>query len=101
MLQIARDSIHSAPDRARNYVDKSHRDITFIEGDIVYLKVPTQSKTLKVGKCQKFLPRYCGLFKIFKKIGDVSYMIKFLNGIKMHPVFHVIKLKRTLHPQRT
>ena len=39
MLQTARDSIRSAQDRARNYADKSCRDITFDEGDMVYLKV--------------------------------------------------------------
>ena len=57
MLQTTQDSTHSAQDRARNYVDKSCRDITFIEGDMVYLKVPTPLKTLKIGKCQKLSSR--------------------------------------------
>ena len=48
-------------------------------------------------KCQKLSPRYCGLFKILKKTGDVTYMIEFLDEIKPHRVFHVSKLKRTLH----
>ena len=99
LLQTAQDSIRSVKDRARNYVDKSHRDINFIEGDMVdYLKIPAQSKTLKMGKCQNLSSRYYGPFKILKKIGDVAYRIKLSNVIKAHLVFHVNKLKRTMHP---
>ena len=65
---------------------------------MVYLKVPAQSEALKTGKCKKLSPRYCGPFKILKKIGDVVYRIELLEGIRAHPVFHVSKLKRTLHP---
>ena len=74
MLQIARDSIHSAQDRAKTYANKGRQDITFDEGDMVYLKVPAQLETLKMGKCEKLSPRYCGPFKILKKIGDVTYL---------------------------
>ena len=65
---------------------------------MVFLKVPAQSKTLKTGKCEKLSPRYCGPFKILKKIGDIAYRIDLLDGIKAHLVFHVSKLKRMLHP---
>ena len=57
-----------------------------------------QLKTLKMGKCQKFSQRYCGPFKVLKKIGDVSYRIELLDSIRSHLVFHVNKLKRMLHP---
>ena len=65
---------------------------------MVYLKVPTQLETLKMGKCQKFSPRYYGPFKILKKIGNIAYKIELTNGIKAHLVFHVSRLKRTLNP---
>ena len=65
---------------------------------MVFLKVSMQSQTLKTGKCEKLSPRYCGPFKILKKIGDIAYGLKLPEGIKAHLVFHVSKLKRTLHP---
>ena len=52
-----------------------------------------------MGKCQKLSLRYYGPFKILKNIGDVAYRIELLDVIKFHLVFHVSKLKRTLHPQ--
>ena len=58
-----------------------------------------QLKTLKMGKCQKLSLRYCGPFKILKKIGDVAYRIELLDAIRAHPIFHVSKLKRMLHPE--
>ena len=58
----------------------------------------SQSETLNTGKCAKLSPRYCGPFKILKKIGDVAYRIELLEDIRAHPVFHVSKLKRMLHP---
>ena len=51
-----------------------------------------------MGKSQKLSPRYYGPFKILKNIGDVAYRIELLDDIKDHLVFHVNKLKRTLHP---
>ena len=98
MLQVARDSIRSAQDRAKTYADKGRRDITFDEGDMVSLKIPVQSETLKMGKFQNLSLKYYGPFKILKKIGDVAYRIELSDAIKDHPVFHVNKLKRTLHP---
>ena len=70
----------------------------FNEIDMVYLKVYVQPKTLKMGKCQKLSPRYYGPFKILKNIGDVEYKIDLPNGKKIHLVFHMNKIKRTLHP---
>ena len=65
---------------------------------MVFLKVLAQSKTLKMRKCEKLSPRYYGSFKILKKIGDVAHRLALLDGIRAHPVFHVSKLKRMLHP---
>ena len=50
MLQTAQDSICSTKERARNYDDKGRRDITFVEGDMVYLKAPKYLETLKMRK---------------------------------------------------
>ena len=56
VLQVIRDSINSAQDQAKTYVDKRQQAITFNKGDMVYLKVLAQLETLKMGKCKKLSP---------------------------------------------
>lgn len=69
MIKAARKSICSAQDRAKTYADKGRRKVTFAEGDFVFLKVPAKSETMKTGKCDKLSPKYCGPFKVLKKVG--------------------------------
>ena len=63
----------------------------------MFLKVPAQPETMKTGKCDKLSPRYCGPFKILKKIGDVVYKLELSESAQVHPVFHVSKLKKSVH----
>ncbi|MCO5570270.1 hypothetical protein L7F22_023989 [Adiantum nelumboides] len=91
MLKAARESIHSAQDRAQTYANKARKKVTFEKGDFVILKISAKSKTMKTGKCDKLSPRYCGLFKILKKIGGVAYKLELPESSQVHPVFHVSK----------
>ncbi|MCO5609896.1 hypothetical protein L7F22_064130 [Adiantum nelumboides] len=52
---------------------------------------------MKTGKCDKLSPRYCGPFKILKKIGDVAYKLELPESSRVHPVFHVSRLKKSIH----
>ncbi|MCO5610193.1 hypothetical protein L7F22_064429 [Adiantum nelumboides] len=97
MLKAARESIRSAQDRAKTYANKACRKVTFEKGDFVFLKVPATSKTMKTGKCDKLSPRYCGPFKILKKLGDVAYKLELPESFQVHPVFHISRLKKSIH----
>ena len=94
MLQAAKDSIRSAQDRAKTYANKGRREVTFEEGEFVYLKVPAKSETLKTGKCEKLSPRFCGPFKVLKKVGGLAYKLELPESSRVHPVFHVSRLRK-------
>ncbi|KAJ7544899.1 hypothetical protein O6H91_09G098300 [Diphasiastrum complanatum] len=96
MLELAKVNIRQAMDRAKSYADQNRTPREFVVGDMVFLQVPN-SKTLKTGKCYKLSPRYCGPWKIVKRISDVFYKLDFPKTCKVHPVFHVSRLKRVLH----
>ena len=54
MLKVARDSIKRAQDCARTYADTTRRQVTFTEGDRVFLKVPERSETMSTESMLNF-----------------------------------------------
>ncbi|MCO5584711.1 hypothetical protein L7F22_038643 [Adiantum nelumboides] len=97
MLKAARESIQGTQERAKTYANKARSKVIFEKGDFMFLKVSAKSKTMKTGKCDKFSPRYCGPFKVLKKIGDVAYKLELPKSAQVHLVFHVNKLKKSVH----
>ena len=93
MLQIAKESIKSAQDRAQFYANQGRVPKEFEVEDMVYLKIPKESRGIYKGRCSKLSPRFCGPFKILKKINRVAYKLDLSEFIRIHPVFHISKLK--------
>ncbi|KAH7416498.1 hypothetical protein KP509_14G094400 [Ceratopteris richardii] len=46
------------------------------------------------GKCTKLSSRFCGPWKIVKKLSDVAYSLELPPNCKVDLVFHVSKLKK-------
>ena len=96
MLHIAQDNIKTAQDRAHFYADHHRQPRVFNPGQKVFLRVPHNSKTLSTGKCAKLAPRFCGPFTVLKRIGSSAYRLALPDGVGIHPVFHVSRLKELL-----
>ncbi|KAJ7530928.1 hypothetical protein O6H91_14G025300 [Diphasiastrum complanatum] len=96
-LEMARDNLSKAVAWAESYARENRTYREFENGDWVYLLVPSKSKVLHTRKCAKLSPRYCGPWLIIKKVSQVAYKLQLLVGCKVHPVFHVSKLKKCLH----
>ncbi|MCO5600867.1 hypothetical protein L7F22_054984 [Adiantum nelumboides] len=93
-LKIAQAKLQQAAERAKHYADKKRSARVFELGDKVFLQVPGKSTSLSTGKCPKLSPRYCGPWKIVKKLSDVAYRLELPPGCRVHPVFHVSKLRK-------
>ena len=54
-----------------------------------------QSSLKKTG-AEKLKPRFYGPYKVVWKVGEVAYELELLEESKIHNVFHVSNLKKTL-----
>ena len=63
----------------------------------MFLRVSEHSKTLSTGPVPKLSPRYCGPFRVLKRVGNVAYKLELPETSQVHPVFHVSRLRKRLH----
>ena len=61
--------------------------------------MPENSQSLSTGPIPKLSPRFCGPFKILKKVGQVAYKLELPASSKVHPVFHVSRLRKRLYSE--
>ena len=78
----------------KSQVDKRRREVEFVMGDLVLVKLqPYRQHSLQLRKNQKLGMRHFGPFPIVERIGLVTYRLQLPFYVKIHPVFHVLVLK--------
>ncbi|XP_059315825.1 uncharacterized protein LOC132066545 [Lycium ferocissimum] len=77
------------------YADRKVRDLEFMVGEKVLLKISPIKGVRQFGKRGKLSLRYLGRFKVLRRVGDVAYDLSLPPGLSgVHPVFHVSMLKK-------
>ena len=93
-MQIIRQNLKRASDRQKSYADLKRSSREFKIGDKAFLRVKPKCSSLKLGKYKKLAYRYCGPFKILKRIGEQAYELALPPHLHVHNVFHVSLLKQ-------
>jgi hypothetical protein len=62
--------------RKKSYVDTRRRELTFEEGEFVYLKVSPIGGLRRFKVKGKLSPRYIGPFRILEQKGEVAYQLE-------------------------
>ena len=66
------------------------RNLEFVEGNKVFLRVAPMKGVTRFGKKGKLNPRYIGPFEILERVGSVAYHLALPPGLaNIHDVFHV------------
>lgn len=82
-LQLAQEQMKSQSDHHR-------REVTFVVGDYMYLKLQLYRHTsVAFDKSLKLAPRLFNPFRIVESVGTVPYRLALPPGSQIHNVFHV------------
>jgi hypothetical protein len=96
-VRMIRDNLRVAQSRQKSYADIRRRELSFKEGDYVYLKVSPMRNVRRFNMKGKLAPRYVGPFKILERRGEVAYQLELPESLSgVHDVFHVSQLKKCL-----
>jgi hypothetical protein len=101
-VQVVRENLKVAQSRQKSYADTQRRELTFEEGDYVYLKVSPIRGLRRFKVKRKLSPRYIGPFKILGRKGEVAYQLELPARLSdVHNVFHISQLKKCLRVPRS
>ena len=92
-LQTIRENLKKANGRKKSYAYLK-RLVQELKGrDKVFIKVKPTKSSLRLGKHKKLAYRYCGPFKVTKRIGEQPYKLELPPHLHVHNVFHISLLK--------
>ena len=91
-IEKAKENLQVAQQRQKKYADENRREESFIVGEMVLLSTANIRNELKA---PKLASKFIGPFCIKEKVGEVAYKLDLPETFsRIHPVFHVSKLRR-------
>ncbi|XP_050908703.1 uncharacterized protein LOC127122406 [Lathyrus oleraceus] len=94
MLNIIKENLTKAQLRLRSQADSHRQERIFMEGEWVWLKLqPYRQSSPRDQTSPKLAKRFFGPYQIKRVIGTITYELMLPPESRVHPVFHVSKLK--------
>jgi len=94
LLSKLKGNLLKAQQYMKMQADKKRRDLQFMVGDLVLVKLqPYRKHSMALRKHQKLGMCYFGPFPVIERIGTVAYKVQLPESAKTHPVFHIVLLK--------
>ncbi|XP_075486248.1 uncharacterized protein LOC142525848 [Primulina tabacum] len=79
----------TAQSHQKSYTDKQRRELEFVVGDHIFVKITPIKGVMRFGKKDKLNPRFIGAFEVLERIGTSAYRVALpamLSGV--YNVFH-------------
>ncbi|XP_070018226.1 uncharacterized protein [Nicotiana sylvestris] len=94
-VKLIQERLRPTQFKQKSYADQKARDVLFMVGEKVLLKVSPMKDIMRSGKKGKLSPRFICPFEVLRRVGEVAYELALppsLSGV--HPVFHVLMLRK-------
>ncbi|UYV71173.1 hypothetical protein LAZ67_8002033, partial [Cordylochernes scorpioides] len=92
-------NILQAQSKDKERYDKKHQEVTYKEGDLVWVFTPVRT----VGLSEKLLKRYFGPYRVIRKISSVNYQVEGVTNTrrrrKTQDIVHVVRMKPYHDPE--
>lgn len=99
--KLIRVRMATTQSRQKSYADTRRRELTFDEGNWVYLKVSPMKGIKGFGLKGKFSPIYIRPYRVMEMVGPVAYRVWLLVEYEgIHNVFHISSLRRSFGNQQ-
>lgn len=99
-LKQFRFHLNRAHDMMAKYANRRRRLEDIKVDDWVYLKIrPHRQTSMATRMHPKLATRYFGPFKVLQQVGEVAFKIQLPETARIHPVFHVLQLKKAVGTQ--
>ncbi|XP_041004049.1 uncharacterized protein LOC121249406 [Juglans microcarpa x Juglans regia] len=72
-VTVIQERMKAAQNRQKSYADNRRRNLEFVVGDWVYLKVSPMKGVVCFSKKGKLSPRFIGPFEIIERVSSVAY----------------------------
>ncbi|UYV82809.1 hypothetical protein LAZ67_22000949 [Cordylochernes scorpioides] len=96
---LARLNILQAQSKDKERYDKKHQEVTYKEGDLVWVFTPVRT----IGLSEKLLKRYFGPYRVIRKISSVNYQVEGMTNTrrrrKTQDIVHVVRMKPYHDPE--
>ncbi|XP_057984510.1 uncharacterized protein LOC131169317 [Hevea brasiliensis] len=88
MVLRIREHLKTTFSRQKSYTYPRWRDVEFVVGDFVFLKVSPMKGVMRFGKNGKLASRYIGPFEITNRVGPVAYRLYNLRSLQQYSDRH-------------
>jgi hypothetical protein len=96
-VALIRKRLLEAQSQQKSYEDNRRRELSFEEGDFVYLKVSPMHGVKRFQAKGKLAPRFVDPYPIIGRIGPAGYRLQLPESMSdIHNVFHVSQLRKCL-----
>ena len=97
--RMASDALAQAKGRQEQYANRSRRPLSFAVGDQVLLSAANITLASPGAESsRKLQARFLGPFRIAAVVSPVAYRLELPTTLKIHPVFHVSRLRAYTDP---